>query len=92
MHQQDSYRKHCGKRRRCSQRAISPFPTMFSTQSDNVSQFVHIFDIKSLLAAEFEGPKIGILGKGFNTVFREDVLSEHTSNYLVSMYFKVIID
>ena len=23
-------RKHCGKRRSCSSRAISPFPTMFS--------------------------------------------------------------
>ena len=23
-------RKHCGKRRNCSPRAISPFPTMFS--------------------------------------------------------------
>ena len=23
-------RKHCGKRRNCSLRAISPFPTMFS--------------------------------------------------------------
>ena len=28
-------KKHCGKRRNCSLRAISPFPTMFSTQSDN---------------------------------------------------------
>ena len=37
------------------------FPTMFSTQSDNLSPFVHIFDIISLLfAAEFEKPKIGI--------------------------------
>ena len=24
------YRKHCGKRRNCSLRAISPFPTVFS--------------------------------------------------------------
>ena len=29
-----------------------------------VSQFVHVFDIISLFAAEFEDPKIGILGKG----------------------------
>ena len=25
------FRKHCGKRRNCSLRAISPFPTVFST-------------------------------------------------------------
>ena len=28
-----------------------------------VSPFVHIFDIISLFAAEFEEPKIGVLGK-----------------------------
>ena len=26
-----AFRKQCGKRRNCSQRAISPFPTVFST-------------------------------------------------------------
>ena len=31
----DCFWKHCGKRRNCSSRAISPFPAMFSTQSDN---------------------------------------------------------
>ena len=31
----DSFWKHCGKRRNCSKRAISPFPTMFSTQPGN---------------------------------------------------------
>ena len=29
-----------------------------------VSPFDHVFDIISLFAAEFEEPKIGILGKG----------------------------
>ena len=33
------------------------------------SPFVHIFDIISLLAAEFEKPKIGISGKGLNVCF-----------------------
>ena len=37
---------------------------MFSTQSDNCTPFVHIFDIISLFAAELEKPKIGILSKG----------------------------
>ena len=58
----DSFWKHCGKRRNCSKRAFSPFPTMFSTQIIE-SPFVHIFDI-SLFAAELEEPKIGISGKG----------------------------
>ena len=31
--------KHCGKRRNCSERAISPFPTVFSTLSENFSPF-----------------------------------------------------
>ena len=33
---------------------------MFSTQSDNCTPFVHIFDIIFLFAAELEKPKIGI--------------------------------
>ena len=37
---------------------------MFSTQSDNCIPIVHIFDLISLFAAEFEEPKIGISGKG----------------------------
>ena len=39
---------------------------MFSTQSDNYSQFVHIFDIIFLFAAELEEPKIGIRSKGLS--------------------------
>ena len=60
----DSFWKHWGKRRNCSWRAISPFPTMLSTQSDNCTAFVHIFDIIFLFAPELEEPKIGIWGKG----------------------------
>ena len=33
------FRKHCGKRRHCSYRAISPFPTVFSTRLDNFLPF-----------------------------------------------------
>ena len=40
---------------------IAPFSTMFSTESDNASPFVHIVDIISLFAPEMEEPKIGIL-------------------------------
>ena len=37
---------------------------MFSTQSDNCTPFVHIFDIVLSFAAELEEPKTGIPGKG----------------------------
>ena len=57
-------RKHCGKRRNCSLRAISFFPTMFSTQGDNLSLFVHFFTVISLSDAKLEEPKIGLSGKG----------------------------
>ena len=40
------------------------FPQCFLLNQITVSPFVHIFDIISLLAAEFEEPKIGILDKG----------------------------
>ena len=43
---------------------IAPFPTLFSSQTDNCTPFVHIFDIILLFAAELEEPKIGICGKG----------------------------
>ena len=56
--------KHCGKRRNCSLRAISPFPTMFLLNQIIVSPFVHIFDITSLFAVELEKLKIGVWRKG----------------------------
>ena len=65
----DSFWKHCGKRRNCWSRAISSFPTMFSTQSEtciHVSPFVNIYDITCLFAAELEEPKIGMWDKGVN--------------------------
>ena len=36
------------------------FPQCFLLNRITVSPFVHIFDIISLLAAEFEKPKIGV--------------------------------
>ena len=33
------FRKHYGKRRNCSSRAISPFPTVFSTRLENFVPF-----------------------------------------------------
>ena len=37
---------------------------MFSTQSDNCTPFVCIFDFMFLYAVELEEPKIGIWGRG----------------------------
>ena len=48
---------------------------MFSTQSDNSSEFVYIFDIISLFAAEFEEPKIGVSGKGLKKVSAMDLIN-----------------
>ena len=46
--------------------AISPFPTMCSTQSDiciPICPYIYIIHV-SLFSAEFEKPKIDISGKG----------------------------
>ena len=40
---------------------------MFSTQSDNCTPFVQIFDIIFLFAAELEAPQIDIWYKGLMT-------------------------
>ena len=42
------------------------FPQCFLPNQIIVSLFVHIFDIVSLFAVEFEKPKTGISGKGLN--------------------------
>ena len=49
-------------------RAISPFPTMFSTPSENYFPICPYFIIISLFAAEFEKAKIVLSGKGLNTI------------------------
>ena len=41
-----------------------PFQQCFQLNQITVFPFVHIFDITSLFAVEFEEPKIGISGKG----------------------------
>ena len=48
---------------------ISPFQTMFSTQSNTCIPTCTFFLHKSSSAAEFEAPKIGISGKGFRIYF-----------------------
>ena len=61
---------------------------MFSTQLDNCTTFVHIFDI-FLFAAELEEPKIGIWGKGLNLL----VLDAETSyKQLIMPRTKPVVD
>ena len=52
---------------------------MFSTQSDICIPFVHIFDIISLFATEFEKPKIGISGKRLSCCPVRDPVSNSMS-------------
>ena len=47
------------------------FPQCFLLNQIRVSLFVHIFDIISLFAPEFEKPKIGISGKGLEEALWE---------------------
>ena len=44
------------------------FPQCFLLNQIIVSPFAHIFDIISLVTAEFEEPKISILGKGLTSI------------------------
>ena len=68
MHQQQTaFENIVGKEEIPRNEQFSPFPTMFSTHSDNCIPIVHISEIISLLAAELKKPKIGISGKGLKS-------------------------
>ena len=56
----DSFWKHCGKRRNCLGQQFLLFPQCFQLDQISVYPFVHILNIVSSFAAEFEKPKIGI--------------------------------
>ena len=60
----DSFWKHCGKRRNCSLWAISSFPTMFSSQSDNCISICPYFWHVIFICVWIEEPKIGTWGNG----------------------------
>ena len=53
-----AFRKHCGKRRNCSLRAISPFPTVFSTGLDNFLPFSSNLKLSSAKSFNSEESKI----------------------------------
>ena len=61
MHQQHkAFENIVGNEEIACDEQFSPFPKMFSTQLDNCTPFVHIFDIIFLFTPELEEPKIGI--------------------------------
>ena len=56
--------KHCGKRRNCSRRTISPFPTVFSTRLDNFLPFSSNLKLSSANCFSLEESKICRSEKG----------------------------
>ena len=65
MHQQQTaFENIVGKGEIARNEQFLLFPRCFLLNQIIVSPFVHIFDIISLFAAEFEKPNIGISGKG----------------------------
>ena len=67
MHQQQTaFGNIAGKGEIACNEQFLLFPQCFLLNQIFVTPFVHIFDIISLFAAEFEEPKIGISGKGLS--------------------------
>ena len=65
MHQQQTaFKNIVGKGEIAPYEQFLLFPQCFLLNQITVSQFVNIFDILSLFAAELEKPKNGISGKG----------------------------
>ena len=58
------FRKHCWKRRNCSLRAISPFPTVFPIGLENFMPFSSNLKLSSANSLRLEECKICRLGKG----------------------------
>ena len=57
------FSKHCEKRRNCSLRAISPFPTVFSTSLESFLQFSTNLKLSSANSFRLEESKICRLEK-----------------------------
>ena len=70
MHQQHAaFENIVGKGEIARYEQILLFPKCFLLNQIIVSPFVHIYDIISLFAAEFEKPKIGISGKSIKFLY-----------------------
>ena len=69
MHQQQTvFENIVGKGEIARSEQFLLFPQCCLLNQIVVSQFVHIFDIISLFAAELQDPKIDISGKGLTTL------------------------
>ena len=64
MSTEQVFRKHCGKRRNCWLRAISPFPILFSTRLENFMPFSSSLKLSSANSLSLDESKICGLGKG----------------------------
>ena len=70
MHQQQTaFESIVGKGEVARNKQFLLFPQCFLLNQIIVSTFVHIFDIISLFAVEFEEPRIGISVKGLTKLF-----------------------
>ena len=69
----ESFWKHCWKGEIARNEKFLLFPQCFLLNQIIVSQFVHIFDMLSLFATEFEEPKIGISGKAKESICRRQI-------------------
>ena len=70
--------KHCGKRRNCSLRAISPFPTVFSTHLDNFLPFSSNLKLSSANSFNLEESKILSSVTHFHTMTPFDAPGKQT--------------
>ena len=62
------------------------FPQCFLLNQIIVSPFVHIFDIISIIAAEWKDPKICILGKGL----KKKILRNSVSSFPLQYQYKYL--
>ena len=67
-----AYWKHCGKRRNCSWRATSRFPTVFSTLLENFLLFFIIFEIVVCKLFRFGRVWNLSFGKGLEALWKDE--------------------
>ena len=78
-------RKHCGKRRNCSLRAISPFPTLFVTSNFSFSHIV----FKRLVLQTRKNQ--GLFGKGLRSQSYSDTFRKSQGSQMIETRNKVVL-
>ena len=90
MHQQHTaFENIVGKEEIARNEQFLLFPQCFLLDQTTVSAFVHIFDIISFFAAEFEKPKIGISDKGLNLAKSINLLCSNRLSFPKPQYPKL---